>query len=200
MKALLLENNIFVYGDEIIAKGSELGESIWMVDNNARNNALTGCGPISQLQILDNELKYTKDKKVIFVLSDVFREKFTFFDLTEEYLTPFCRTQESLKLLSRELWVKHAKHVPFIAEYFKYVVDVPVEYETKQLDLILSKLLTISSVCGKLLILNRGHNLNLHNKIVPNNTTIINTNKASENAKNNFDEKLLKTIKKWIKT
>jgi hypothetical protein len=200
MKVLLLENDIFVYGDEIIAKGSELGESIWMLDNNARNNAIAGCGPISQLQILDNELKYTKDKKVIFVLSDVFRKKFTFFDLTEEYLTPFCRTHESLKLLSRELWVKHAKHVPFISEYFNYVVDVPVEYEVKQLDLILCKLLSISSGCGKLLIINRGHNLNLHNKIVPNNTTIVNTNKASENAKNNFDEKLLKSIKKWIKT
>lgn len=195
-----MESNLFVYGDEIIAKDSILGQSLWDSDPNTKNNAIAGCGPISQLTMLSNEIELAKNKKIVFVISDVFRQPFNFFELNEEYLATFARTQESLKLLSRELWVKHAKWVPFVSEYFKYVVDVPSEYQQKQLDIILCTLFTLSSNVEKMLIVNRGYDLPIAHKTIPDNVSIVQTNKTSKNKTNNLDEKLIKIIKKWIKS
>ena len=199
MKVQLLESKLFVYGDEIVAKGSALGDMIFDIDSNARNSAQIGCGVDTQLEILFNELKHSKNQKAIFVITDLFRFNFNFFKMQDQYIAPFCRTHDSLKTLSRETWVENAKHVPFITDFFKKVVDVPSEFEQKKLLYILSTLIALSHNFKKLLIINRGHKLVLENFLIPSNIDIIETNAASEIANNNYDKNLKKIIKKWIK-
>ena len=152
-KAKLLETKLFVYGDEIIAKGSALGDMIFDIDCNARNSAQIGCGVDTQLEILYNELEQSKNQKAIFVITDLCRFNFNFFKMQQQYLTPFCRTHDSLKKVSREIWAENAKNVPFINDFFKNFVDVPKEFEQKKLLYILSTLIALSHNFKKLMIL-----------------------------------------------